>query len=221
MRRRGKGCGLAASAVAGAVALAGCTTQVVSEDKPGKRSVRVETAGAPSRSQSPQSPSPRSQPPGLQSPRSQRPESQSPAPVKPGGPAPSTPGEVDVLAEKEPCAARLHDVAGVMLLYYALHKRLPARLEELRAVADIDQSLDFTCPASGRPYVYVPAGLRYPGEDERLVLYDAEPAHAGETRWGILAAPPKGERPAAMWAVQLTEAALNAYLASAAPAGGS
>ena len=98
----------------------------------------------------------------------------------------------------------------------ALPHLLKAADDELRGVADIDQSLEFTCPASGRPYVYVPSGLRFSGKDERLVLYDAEPAHNGG-RWGIVAAPPKGDHPAAMWAVPLTEAAFKTYMASAKP----
>jgi hypothetical protein len=144
------------------------------------------------------------------------------APSTPQTPsAPAPPGGPDVLASLEPCAARLQDLAGVMLLYYAVHKQLPVALDELRAVAEFDQELNFTCPASGRPYVYNPAGLRYPGKDERLVLYDADPTHAGGTRWGIVAAPPKGKRPAAMWAVPLTEEVFQTYLATTEGEGGS
>jgi hypothetical protein len=189
------------TALATASSLAGCVTTHAPADKPTARGVTVKSDGQTARAQSATV------------------DRESGVPVTPS--TPPRPAGPDVLAGQEPCAARLHDVAGVMLFYYALHKRLPAELEDLRTVADTDQALEFTCPASGRPYVYVPAGLRYPGKDERLVLYDADPAHAGSSRWGILAAPPKGERPAAMWAVQLSEAAMETYLASAKAADGS
>ncbi len=127
--------------------------------------------------------------------------------------------DADPLAEREPCASRLHDIAGTMLLYFAVHKRLPAELNELRALADIDQELEFTCPTTGQPYVYVPSGLRFPGKEERLVLHDAEASHGG-ARWGILAAPPKGERPASMWAVRLPETVFRSYSAVSAPNAG-
>lgn len=167
-----------------AAALAGCRTTSAPDAGQAARPVTVTAAGPP-----PASPSPAA------------------APTEA-----ASPGDPDVLATIEPCATRLHDVAGVMLLYYALHKRLPAELDELHAIADLDQALDFTCPASGRPYVYTPAGLRFPGKDERLVLYDVEAAHDG-ARWGVLAAPPKGERPAAMWAVRLPDEVFNVYAA--------
>ena len=180
-------------ALALTTALAGCVTTRVPADEPAARGVAVRTDGPAARSQSVQA--------GVEG-------------VAPAGPsAPARAPSPDVLGSLEPCATRLQDVAGVMLLYYALHKQLPTELEQLREVADFDQGLEFTCPASGRPYVYEPAGLRYPGKDERLVLYDAEPTHDG-IRWGVLAAPPKGKRPAAMWAVPLTREVFDAYLAS-------
>ena len=187
--------------VVAASAIAGCVTTREPADKPAARGVTVKTDTS----------APQAEAAGVGGDRA--------APGTPSTPstpsAPAQPGGPDPLASIEPCAARLQDVAGVMLLYYALNQRLPDGLEELRGVADIDQALEFTCPASGRPYVYDPAGLRYPGKDERLIIYDADPAHDGRTRWGVLAAPPKGKRPAAMWAVPLTDEVFNTYLKSA------
>lgn len=112
----------------------------------------------------------------------------------------------------DPCATRLHDIAGAMLLYYAIHRRLPDSLEGLRETADIDQELNFACPVTGQPYDYNPTGLEYQGRDERLIVYDSLPAHGG-TRWGVLAAPPRGNHPAATWVVQLPEGVFRVYTA--------
>ena len=188
--------------MSGAVALAGCRTEVQPAERQPARTVRVSSPERPDGSAA-----------GPARPQSQAPaRPQTPAP---GPGTPSTPEPAQVVAD-DPCAARLHEIAGTMLLYYALNKRLPAELDELRAVADFDQALSFTCPASGRPYVYVPSGLRFPGKEERLVLHDAEPSHDGG-RWGILAAPPRGKRPAATWAVHLPEDVFAKYVAPGVP----
>ena len=177
-----------------AAVLAGCRTEVVPAERPRARTVRVEDATSGTR------PPPR---PGERAAAAPPPAAQVSIPA----------AEPEDLIAEDPCAARLHDIAGTMLLYYALHKRLPAELDQLHGLADVE--LAFTCPTSGRPYVYVPSGLSYPGKEERLVLHDAAPAHDG-ARWGILAAPPRGKRPAATWAVRLTD---NVFRAYAAPVG--
>jgi hypothetical protein len=87
----------------------------------------------------------------------------------------------------DPCSVRLEDIEGAMILYYVQHQRLPDSLEELRAAADITVELNFTCPESGKPYIYNPNGLAVPGGNGmRLVLYDATPAHNGY-RWAVMA----------------------------------
>lgn len=60
----------------------------------------------------------------------------------------------------DPCSVRMQDMVGPIYEYYALHRRLPDNLEELRTVSDIEVDLNFTCPKSGKPYIYNPAGLR-------------------------------------------------------------
>jgi hypothetical protein len=88
---------------------------------------------------------------------------------------------------------RLHDVCGPLLLYYATNRALPAKLEQLSAVPGFENVNDFTCPASGKPYVYNPAGLPAPDRSMRLIIYDAA-AHGG-TRWAIAIPVAPGEGP--------------------------
>ena len=89
---------------------------------------------------------------------------------------------------------RLHDVCGPLLLYYATNRALPAKLEQLSDVRAFETVKDFTCPASGKPYVYNPAGLPAPDRSMRLIVYDAAPAHGG-TRWAIAIPISPGEGP--------------------------
>ena len=84
----------------------------------------------------------------------------------------------------DPCAERLHDLCGHLLLYYSTHKKLPPKLAELEST-DRFPTPPFACPVSGKPYVYDPDGLVIPGLPGRLVLYDSQPTHAGR-RWGVL-----------------------------------
>jgi hypothetical protein len=85
--------------------------------------------------------------------------------------------------QEDPCAERLHDLSGRLLLYYSQHGRLPAALDALPPL-DPASPTPPVCPASGRPYVYAPAGVRVPDQPGRLVLYDAQAIHAG-MRWGV------------------------------------
>jgi hypothetical protein len=94
-------------------------------------------------------------------------------------------------AAVDPCALRLQDICGAILTHYIVHRELPAKLEELKALADVGTDLKFTCPVSKLPYVYVPAGLQSMGRTKRIVLHDAEPSHDGN-RWCVLMAPIRG-----------------------------
>jgi hypothetical protein len=104
----------------------------------------------------------------------------------------SVPEEGPVSADQavgaDPCAARLHDIEGAMLLYYAIHKTLPEKLVDLAPLADFDAPLVFTCPASGQPYGYNRDGLRAPGKTKNILVYDPTPAHNGK-RWCIFTTP--------------------------------
>jgi hypothetical protein len=149
-------------------------------------------------------------------PRAEVSRSQKVSIVSPGAQSPIAAKEVDALVTADPCGVRVSAIAGKLLMYYAIHRRLPAELQELGELADPDEAMEFTCPTSGLPYVYVPSGMRFAGKDERLVLHDAEPSHDG-SRWGVLAAPPKGARPATTWAVRLPEDVFQAYTKPEAP----
>jgi hypothetical protein len=86
------------------------------------------------------------------------------------------------LTSKDRCPARLHDIEGAMLEYYAFHRELPPTLNDLHSV---EPTIELTCPESHLPYVYVPAGLRKPGGTRRIVLHDPV-HHADGTRWCIM-----------------------------------
>jgi len=88
----------------------------------------------------------------------------------------------------DPCAAQLHDICGALLLYYALNKHLPPKLEDLRTMADVDAPLIFECPVSHQAYGYSRVGLSAPNQSKRIIVYDATPCHDGR-RWCILLAP--------------------------------
>jgi hypothetical protein len=89
----------------------------------------------------------------------------------------------------DPCATQLQNISGALLLYYAMHRSMPASLEDLGPLADVDAPLQFVCPSSGLPYVYNPQGLVSAGRNKRIIVYDAKPVHDG-ARWCILMAPP-------------------------------
>lgn len=118
-------------------------------------------------------------------------------------------------AETDDCAARMHDISGLLLLFYATHRALPERLEELAPLADPGTDTSFTCPVSHQPYAYVPGGLTVPGNQQRyLILYDPTPAHAGHY-WGITAVPPLPGQALKTWITPLSVPVLQAYQASA------
>jgi len=92
----------------------------------------------------------------------------------------------------DPCAQRLHDVCGQLLLYHSIHKRLPNDLAELKNLNSATPPL--VCPTSGEFYIYNPRGLRISGQLGRLVLYDAIASHSG-MRWGILVGDADSRKP--------------------------
>ena len=78
----------------------------------------------------------------------------------------------------DPSAGRLQDISGAMLLYYAVHKRLPPQLDDLKPLADAGTDLPTLAP-SGRPYLYAPGGLVAQGTNYRIVVADPAPSPAG------------------------------------------
>jgi hypothetical protein len=113
----------------------------------------------------------------------------------------------------DPCAENLQNICEAMLLYYTTNKLLPAALPELQPYADAGTQLAFSCPVSGDPYDYVPAGLIGPGIHDRLVLYDAEPVHNGH-RWAIVMSHGAPAQPVTLFVIPLSDSLLKAYLQS-------
>jgi hypothetical protein len=84
------------------------------------------------------------------------------------------------------CSDRLQDLAGSLLFYYAVNKRLPQTITDLK---DVDGNVilpeQLTCPVSHKPYVYDPRGIPAGGDKPGvIVLADPEPSHSG-LRWAI------------------------------------
>ena len=108
-------------------------------------------------------------------------------------PAPTASGSASsddrALISTDPCALRLHDISGALLLYYNTHADLPPTLDILIKSPGAQDLGELTCPASGQPYVYFPAGVPVDPPPSRVVLFDATPAHAGK-RLAIVIQPP-------------------------------
>ena len=98
------------------------------------------------------------------------------------------------LAGENDCATRLHEICGALLLYYNIHRDLPPIVDVLERSPGAENVGEMTCPASGKPYVYVPGGVPIAPAPSRVVLYDAEPSHAGK-RLAVTIQPPQGDGP--------------------------
>jgi hypothetical protein len=85
----------------------------------------------------------------------------------------------------DPCASRLHDVAGSLLLYYATHNAIPPDLAGVKQASG-EACPPLQCPLSGEPYVYNPMGIEIHGLPGLVVLHDATACHDGN-KWGLVA----------------------------------
>jgi hypothetical protein len=96
------------------------------------------------------------------------------------------------ITNNDPCASRLHQICGPLLLYYAMNRHLPDTLDELLQVPGFNLSAtDFTCPVSRLPYIYDPRGTRAPASaGGTIILADATPAHS-HLRWAVSIVEPK------------------------------
>jgi hypothetical protein len=133
---------------------------------------------------------------------------------------PATPGPSAPLFSEaiDPCAARLHDIEGLLLKYYIAHRRLPDRLEDVAPLAEPGQKIDFTCPFSGRPYVYIPQQLIVGGQQQVLAFAPA-PGRDGRYRVIILRPATGSSIPALPDVVTYSPDQIKPYLqaATAAP----
>jgi len=142
-------------------------------------------------------------------------ESALPPRVIENGGAPSAPNRsAGQFADVDSCAGRLQDIGGQLVLYYSLYNQLPARLDDLRAAASVGEVSDYACPVSHEPYVYVPGGLVRPGDERRLYLFDASPAHGG-MRWGLVFAPKHGRQPPLADVIKIPEPWMKQYVPAA------
>ena len=81
----------------------------------------------------------------------------------------------------DPCAESLHEISGALLMYYATNNRLPQELKDLTSVGLNAKYL--SCPATGKPYVYLRKGIRVVDQPGWVIVYDAAPHR--NVRWTI------------------------------------
>ena len=112
----------------------------------------------------------------------------------------------------DPCATRLHDLCGPLLLYYSINHRLPPTLAELQKMAGFEQQVKLTCPISDKPYAYNPVGVGIQGQDARVIIYDSGKTHAG-MRWAIGIIEPQGDEALVAKVVALPESHFSLNLA--------
>lgn len=117
------------------------------------------------------------------------------------------------LKDFDQCAGNLHEFAGLFLMYYASHQKMPPTLKDVLSMADPAALPSLVCPASGQPYVYERRGYRRIGDERLLVLFDRQPAHNGSFQ-ALLMSPPAPGQPLKTWVVSLPPLALQTYLAS-------
>ena len=117
----------------------------------------------------------------------------------------ATPRPVAAMANTDPCAMRLHDLSGDLLLYYARQGELPATLGEFAGQsASPGAESAAACPVSELPYVYNPRGIFMPEQGVRVVLYDSAPVHAG-MRWAVTIDEPRPGEPLVTKVIGLPE----------------
>jgi hypothetical protein len=95
--------------------------------------------------------------------------------VEPGG----TTGD-PFYDQLDPCAARLHDLEGLLLKYYITYRKFPDRLEDVTPMADTGQKVDFACPLCAKPYIYRPPGGV--GVAGQVLAYAPVPSKDGKYR---------------------------------------
>jgi hypothetical protein len=124
----------------------------------------------------------------------------------------ATPGmSIDRALKSDPCSVRMHEISGAMLTFVAMNGRMPAKLEELRAVTGVGEGpLEFMCPVTGEAYAYVPGGLR--AEEGRVVVLHDRSADAAGMRWVIQMQQGRGRQAPATWVTRVTERAFRGYV---------
>jgi hypothetical protein len=127
------------------------------------------------------------------------------------GDLPNTPSGQPIspeeLTSKDRCPARLHEIEGALLEFYAVHREFPPSLNDLHS---LEPALELNCPDSNLPYVYVPAGLRKPGGTRRIIVHDPVRNRDG-TRWCIMLVDTPPGKSQQTLVVQLSEPLFKGY----------
>ena len=130
---------------------------------------------------------------------------------EPGNPVVKSKLTPEQLSAVDPCAIRLQDITGAMLQFYVVNRHLPEKLEGVRTFSDFGAELQFTCPVSRQPYIYIPNGLQSAGRNKRIMLHDATAAHDGN-RWCVLMAPIQSGKAPYLEVVLMPENLFRTYL---------
>ena len=91
------------------------------------------------------------------------------------------------------CAARLHDICGLFLLYDLKNHRLPEKLDDLRDVPGFNEVGEFVCPFTNKPYTYDPNGRPSPSGAGRVIVYDSVASHSGMRLCITIVEPQQGQ----------------------------
>jgi len=119
----------------------------------------------------------------------------------------------DPMEGQDPCSVRLHDIEGALLMYFMINKHYPDTLEELRSVADVDNDLKFSCPVSNQAYGYAPRGLRAPGRQKLIIVWDTDTAHAGKRNCIMAVDTPNSHSPQSLEVLSIPEPVFLSYQA--------
>jgi hypothetical protein len=137
--------------------------------------------------------------------RSNRRASATTSPAAAGrAPQAGPPSKSGRITNTDPCAMRLHDISGALLLYYARNNDLPPTLGDLEGVPGIDGPATFECPVSKTPYLYNPTGIYLAERSTYLVVYDPQPSHQGH-RWAVTVEQPQPGVPLVTKVIALPE----------------
>jgi hypothetical protein len=96
------------------------------------------------------------------------------------------------ITNTDPCAMRLHDICGALLLYYFNHFELPESLADLAPLSEDEPLPPMICPVTQVPYIYNLDGIYLPERNSWVILYDPAPAHS-RMRWAVTVQQPPDE----------------------------
>jgi hypothetical protein len=107
-----------------------------------------------------------------------------------------------IVANDDPSAIKMHDIEGAILMYYAINKVLPPKIEDALPLADVP--LDMNVPGTSQQYVYTREGIILQDQEARLIVYEPAPLHKGH-RLAIRVNDPKAFQPLVMHIIPVPE----------------